>query len=337
MKGLIKTVLKEYVYQINEAKRFVTYEMNDESFARVFFLFLQELKENEGFSYSKMKKSFELAIRMWTEKPPKLISKKVIDHFIANHPGVNPFTAKYRPRNKWGVEVIFEHTTPVNNFVRNLLQSENLEQVKQVMNEYSGMSIITLEEDKCLFRSGLSRQRPQGWRQAYESCGIEIMDENQYNNYKQKKVNFQTQVDEQIDFSKKVDYSDLNPKEKEEYNFAKIASRLADYGYRTFREPNDWGGADFYCVARQCDLGQSIKVQQKGRLTFDKKYLGKDLHIVFHDKLSDTYYLYNHDELLLVLLDMGYFKGTTSWDQKGLYTIAPLSKNLRELLEPYKF
>jgi len=142
---------------------------------------------------------------------------------------------------------------------------------------------------------------------------------------------------EQLDFSKKVDYSDLNAKEKEEYNFAKITSKLADYVYRTFREPNDWGGADFYCVGRHCDLGQSIKVQQKGRLTFDKKYMGKRIFIVFHDKKSDIYYLYPHDELLSELLELGFFRGTSSWDVKGAYSVAPLSKQLRTILEPYKF
>lgn len=189
MRDQIRNIIREHTRKISEAKRFVTYEMNDESFARVFFLFLQELKQNEGFSHSKMKKSFELTIRMWTEKPPKIISKKVIDHFIENYPNLNPFTAKYRPRNKYGIDIIFEHTTPVNNFVKKLLQSETLEQVKSAMQEYSGMCIITLDEDRCLFRSGLSRQRPQGWKQAYQSCGIEIMDENQYKNYRQEKLN----------------------------------------------------------------------------------------------------------------------------------------------------
>jgi len=141
---------------------------------------------------------------------------------------------------------------------------------------------------------------------------------------------------EQLDFSKKVDYSDLNAKEQEEYNFAKITSRLADYGYRTFRESNDWSGADFYCIGRHCDLGQSIKVQQKGRLTFDKKYMGKNIYIAFHDKKSDTYYLYPHDELLKKLLDLGYFTGTSSWDKKGGYSMG-ISKKLKTILEPYKF
>jgi hypothetical protein len=197
MRELIRQILHEHTKTLKEAKRFVTYEMNDDSFARVFHLFLTELKENEGFSHSKMKKAFELSIRMWTEKPPKIISKKVLDHFIEKYPNVNPFTAKYRPRNKYGIDLIFEHTTPVNNFVKKLLQSKNIDDVKNAMREYSGMAIITLDEDRCLHRSGLSRQRPQGWQQAYLSCGIEIMDENQFKEYKNNVLNLQN--DERID------------------------------------------------------------------------------------------------------------------------------------------
>ena len=189
MKQLIRHILREHRSEMIEAKRFANYDMNEESFARLFHFFLTELKQNVGFSHSKMKKSFELTIRMWTEKPPKIISKKVLDHFIENYQNINPFTAKYRPRNKYGIDLIFEHTTPVNNFVKKLLESESLDDVKNVMSEYSGMAIITLDEDRCLFRSGLSRQRPQGWEQAYASCGLEVINENEYNVYKQQKLN----------------------------------------------------------------------------------------------------------------------------------------------------
>jgi len=197
MRQIIKNILREHTKEIKETKRFLNYDMNDDSFARLFHFFLTELKENEGFSHSKMKKAFELSLRMWTEKPPKIISKKVLDHFIENYPNINPFTAKYRPRNKYGIDLIFEHTTPVNNFVKKLLKSESLEDVKTAMREYSGMAIITLDEDRCLFKSGLSRQRPQGWEHAYTSCGIEIMDENQFKEYKNNVLN--SQNDERID------------------------------------------------------------------------------------------------------------------------------------------
>jgi hypothetical protein len=36
---------------------------------------------------------------------------------------------------------------------------------------------------------GLRSKRPQGWKLAYESCDIQVMDENQFNAYKQQKLN----------------------------------------------------------------------------------------------------------------------------------------------------
>lgn len=186
MKELIRKILKE---NINEARRYSSYEMNDESFARVFEFFLNELKNNTGLSKAKMRKSLILTIRMWTEKPSNLISKKVLDHFIENYPNLNPYKVSFRPRNKFGIDVIFEHTTPVNIFVTQLFEAKSLDEIKLAMSNYSGLSIITLDEDRCLHSKGYSKSRPQGWRQAYLDCDIDVMDENQFNLYKQQKLN----------------------------------------------------------------------------------------------------------------------------------------------------
>ena len=184
MKELIKKVLRENTSELIESKRFTSYEMNDESFARVFEFFLNELKNNTGFSKSKMRRALTLTIRKWTEKPPQIISKIVLDYFILNHPNVNPYDARFRPRNRWGIDVIFEHPTPVNLFVTDLFKSKDINDIRRVMNEYSGMSIITKDEDTCLHSRGFSRERPQGWKQAYDECGIEIMTEDEFNIYK---------------------------------------------------------------------------------------------------------------------------------------------------------
>jgi hypothetical protein len=52
-------------------------------------------------------------------------------------------------------------------------------------------------------------------------------------------------------------------------------------------------GAEF--IAIHFDGNRYLKVQLKGRLTFDKKYIGKDLFICFYDK---DWIIYPHDELL---------------------------------------
>jgi hypothetical protein len=189
MKDLIKKILVEYSQEVTETQRFKDYNMNDESFARLFHFFLQELKVNTGFSKSKMLKGFERSIRHWSEKPPQIISKKVLDHFISNHPNQNPFKVTFRPRDKFGIPVIFEHTTPINLFVKKLSETQTLDDVRRIMNEFSGLSIITLEEDLCLRLKGHSRKRPEGWKQSYEECGIEVMTEDEFNEYKQEVLN----------------------------------------------------------------------------------------------------------------------------------------------------
>ena len=92
----------------------------------------------------------------------------------------------------------------------------------------------------------------------------------------------------------RVRYEDLNARQKENYNFAKISARLADYGLNCLRLSDDWQGADL--IACHIDNERYLKVQLKRRLTLDKKYIGKDIHIAF--LLSDKCYLYPHDKLL---------------------------------------
>jgi hypothetical protein len=90
---------------------------------------------------------------------------------------------------------------------------------------------------------------------------------------------------------KKIDYNALNPKAKEIYNYQKVSAVLADYGYTTMWLNNDWEGADF--IAVHIDGQTTIKVQLKGRITFDKKYIDKDIFICFID--GGDIYLYYHD------------------------------------------
>jgi hypothetical protein len=92
----------------------------------------------------------------------------------------------------------------------------------------------------------------------------------------------------------RIEYSDLKSRQKENYNYHKIASILADYGYNSMWLNDDWEGADF--IAVHIDGNQMLKVQLKGRVTIDQKYLGKDIYIAF--SLDQTiYYLYPHDEI----------------------------------------
>lgn len=92
----------------------------------------------------------------------------------------------------------------------------------------------------------------------------------------------------------KISYDQLNARQKENYNFQKIAAILAEYGYSCMWLNDDWQGADF--IANHIDGVEFLKVQLKGRLMIDKKYVGKDIWVAFRQG-GDTY-LYPHDEAI---------------------------------------
>ena len=132
----------------------------------------------------------------------------------------------------------------------------------------------------------------------------------------------------------RIKYKDLNSHQKEAYNFQKVSAILANFGIITIPLSNDWNGADFIA---QCRDGITFhKVQLKSRLTFDKKYEDQDLYICFRDGDHGHWYLYNHQELLKQVLHKGLIKGTKTWLEDKPYHFPSLSKDLKELLDPYR-
>jgi hypothetical protein len=131
----------------------------------------------------------------------------------------------------------------------------------------------------------------------------------------------------------RINYSKLNARQKETYNFFKLASVLAEYGFVSMRLTDDWQGADL--IAQKIDGATFLKVQLKSRITFKKKYCEKELYIAFPD--CEEWYLYPHDKLLKKILDeTKIIKETVSWRERGGYSIGKLSNEIRGFLEPYK-
>ena len=91
-----------------------------------------------------------------------------------------------------------------------------------------------------------------------------------------------------------VNYDDLKAKQKELFNFQKLAARLADYGFNCIKLADDWQGADF--LAYHINGTTTLKVQLKSRLTIDRKYDGKDIWIAFPH--GDDWYLIEHNRLV---------------------------------------
>lgn len=113
-----------------------------------------------------------------------------------------------------------------------------------------------------------------------------------------------------------IPYESLNSRQKENYNFHKVSARLADFGFSSLRLTDDFEGADF--VALHVDGETMLKVQLKGRMQLDRKYLGKGIHIAF--RLNDRTFVYPHDMMVKQVLGSGRMAGTSSWDETGHYS-----------------
>ena len=110
----------------------------------------------------------------------------------------------------------------------------------------------------------------------------------------------------------KVNYKDLNARQKENYNYHKVASALAEYGFNSMRLNDDWQGADFISV----NGDEMIKFQLKGRFTIDKKYIGKEIYIAFIE--DQKVKIYNHDEAVSIIPDN--IRNSDSWSKYGGYS-----------------
>ncbi len=130
----------------------------------------------------------------------------------------------------------------------------------------------------------------------------------------------------------KIDYKELSARQKEIYNFQKVAAVLADYGYNCIKLADDWQGADF--LAYHKDGSNTLKVQLKGRVTIDKKYIGKRLWVAF--PISDHWYLVEHSVLLACVEETTNWLQTPSWVEKHAYSAKSPSKKLLERLGEYK-
>lgn len=125
-----------------------------------------------------------------------------------------------------------------------------------------------------------------------------------------------------------IEYEELSSAQKENYNYQKICAVLADYGFSTIRLTDDWEGADF--IAQHAGSDTFLKVQLKGRLTFSKKYIGKDLHIAFPDR--GDWYLVPNDEVLEEIIEKCEIIEVRKHGRKGEDIVSKIPlRNRREL------
>ncbi len=130
----------------------------------------------------------------------------------------------------------------------------------------------------------------------------------------------------------KINYSELNKRQQENYNFHKISCKLSDYGYSTTKLNDDYNWADFLAVNINWDI---LKIQLKWRLFFAKKYEKKDIYIGF--PIENNWYLMPHDKCWKDLnKECVNWENTDSWKNKGEYHCWKPSKEIIKSIEKYK-
>ena len=132
----------------------------------------------------------------------------------------------------------------------------------------------------------------------------------------------------------KINYRKLNARQKENYNYHKVSSILADYGFSSIRLSDDWQSADF--IAQHYKDKTFLKVQLKGRLVIDKKYMNKNIWICF--RIKKNLYLYPHDEIMdyIVANSPTNISNTISWGKRGLYSWPTIPRWVLKFLDQYK-
>jgi hypothetical protein len=139
-------------------------------------------------------------------------------------------------------------------------------------------------------------------------------------------------------YFQRADYSKLDGRQKEVFNFHCVAALLAKCGFATYPIRDDWNGGDMF-ARHMTDSRKTMVVQLKSRMTFDKKYLGKDIWIGFPD--GDGAYVFPHDEFLAAYREARATRGkpldsNDAWTSGGKVSWKSPTGELRVMLEPYR-
>jgi len=130
----------------------------------------------------------------------------------------------------------------------------------------------------------------------------------------------------------RIPYASLNARQKELFNFQKIAATLADYGFNCMKLSDDWQGADF--LAYHVDGTTTLRVQLKSRLAIQKKYCDKNIWMAFPHKGS--WYLIEHDRLVEKVGQTTDWLKSSAWSKSRGYSSKSINHALLESLAENK-
>jgi hypothetical protein len=132
---------------------------------------------------------------------------------------------------------------------------------------------------------------------------------------------------------KTIRYESLNSRQRENFNFQKLAGHLADYGFYCMRLSDDWMGADL--IACHTDGKTILRVQLKSRLTLDRKYVGKALYIACTDpRRPEDWFVYPHDEVMSFAAP--HIANSVALKEKGIHSWYAVPSYLSNAIEKYR-
>jgi hypothetical protein len=127
----------------------------------------------------------------------------------------------------------------------------------------------------------------------------------------------------------RVKYDDLNGKQKEQFNFQKLAATLAEYGFNCIKLMDDWLGADF--LAYHVNKADTLRIQLKSRITVQQKYSGKEIWMAFPFK--GNWYLLPHDILIEKVKANTKWLDSDSWIKGHGFSSKAINAKLLESLQ----
>jgi hypothetical protein len=159
--------------------------LGSEEFANVLFAIVtQYIKSDykqDPINKTLKNSAFQI-IRKWADINDPLLYSKAAMKLLKEHKqipfyGLPLYSRKDRfacGKNDKGLSnLVFDFTTPISEFFNQLLECKSVDEVGYKMLDYSGICWITREEDNILTKKFKSK-RPNGWRQCYKECGIEL-------------------------------------------------------------------------------------------------------------------------------------------------------------------
>jgi len=126
-----------------------------------------------------LRNAFTASLRNMTDWPVAMVSEAVMIN--CQQKGIDPFDLLWNKRNILGKDesgnslLFWEHTTPLSELRNSLFECKSEQEVRKVLENYSGVCWIMRDENNMLNERGFRSKRPDGWEAAYEACGIKVI------------------------------------------------------------------------------------------------------------------------------------------------------------------